>query len=205
MGVLMFEESWVTYYAAAQILYLLSFCVVFYFLSRPINWVDSKKVSELSDDDLPFMVLAYPVLREDVETMHSTLVTLGWTEYPRSRYRIIAIPNSDDHETIAALRGFEAEFDFLEIIEVPPTSDPSWEIVWQAWQENPKAYWFHKGRRRGRRDLPPKKTRQLIYLFYTLVEEMGTDWVLDYIDADSMPPPDHFKIAAAGFKQYDML
>jgi glycosyltransferase XagB len=192
-------------YDAAQIIYFLGFVVIFYFLTRPINWVDSSKVSPVAADRLPYFVLAYPVLRENAATMSSTLVSLGWTEYPRDRFTVIAIPNSNDLATIAELRRLQGQFPFLKIMEVPPTSDPSWEAVWRAWSSNTKAYWFHHGRTRGSHDLPPKKTRQLIYLFYRLVEEMGTDWVLDYIDADSMPPPNHFRIAAEGLRHYDVL
>jgi cellulose synthase/poly-beta-1,6-N-acetylglucosamine synthase-like glycosyltransferase len=197
--------SWVTYYAVAQILYFLSFAAIFYFLALPVDWVDLSKTEERTLDNQPFIVMAYPVLREDVATMTSTLMSLGWTEYPRARYRVIAIPNSDDHTTIAALRRLQLQFEFLEVVEVPPTSDPSWSVVWRAWAANPKAYWFHQGTTQGHQDLPPKKTRQLIYLLYSLVEQIGTDWVLDYIDADSMPPANHFHAAAEGLKHYDVL
>ena len=198
-------DSWVTWYTVGQVLYFCSFVAVFYFLSLRIDWVNIEEASELPDADLPLIVLAYPVLREDVATMTTTLVSLGWMEYPRSRYRIIAIPNSDDHHTIAALRRLQNQFAFLEIMEVPPTTDPGWNVIWRAWATNPKAYWFHHGKTNGRQDLPPKKTRQLIYLLYNLIEQIGTDWVLDYIDADSMPPPNHFRAAAAGLHHYDVL
>jgi len=197
--------SWVTYYAIGQILYFLGFAAVFYFLALPVDWVEVSDTAEPPAGDQPLIVLAYPVLREDVPTMTTTLTALSWLEYPRSRYRIIAIPNSDDHNTIAALRLLQRQFEYLEIMEVPPTTHPSWDVVWRAWAANPKAYWFHQGSTRGRRGLLPKKTRQLIYLFYNLVEEIGTDWVLDYIDADSMPPPGHFAAAAAGLKHFDVL
>lgn len=198
-----------TFYITAQGLYLLSFVIVLYFLSRPVDLLPVprrfRKADEGGEEELPFIVLAYPVLREDAATMRSTLTSLGWLDYPRSRYRVIAIPNSDDHATIAALESFHNAFPFLEILKVPPTSDPSWEVVWNAWQDNPHAYWFHQGKTRASRDLPPKKTRQLIYLTYTLIDRMGTDWVLDYIDADSMPPPRHFRAAADGLKRYDVV
>ena len=132
--------------------------------------------------------------------MRSTLVSLGFTDYPKSRYRIIAIPNSDDIDTIGELRRLQEQFPFLEVMEVPPTDSPQWDVVWNAWERNPKAYWFHRGGTRAARNLPPKKTRQLIFMFYNLVNQIGTDWMLDYIDADSMPPADHFRIAARGFE-----
>jgi cellulose synthase/poly-beta-1,6-N-acetylglucosamine synthase-like glycosyltransferase len=197
--------GWITFYAVAQILYFLSFITIFYFLVLPVDWVEVPKTLERPDAALPLIVMAYPVLREDVPTMTSTLVSLSWLQYPRSRYRIIAIPNSDDHDMIVALRQLQERFEFLEVMEVPRTSDPSWDVVWRAWGANPKAYWFHQGTTLGRRDLPPKKTLQLVYLFYRLVEQIGTDWVLDYIDADSMPPPNHFRAAAAGLEHYDVV
>ena len=126
-------DSWVTWYAVGQALYFCSFIAVFYFLSLRIDWVNVEEASELPAADLPLIVLAYPVLREDVATMTTTLVSLGWMEYPRSRYRIIAIPNSDDHRTIAALRRLQEQFAFLEIMEVPPTTDPGWNVIWRAW------------------------------------------------------------------------
>ena len=199
---------WVVLYAAAQVLYFGAFLVVGYFLTRTINWVDDTRrrgAHREAEESLPFIVLAYPVLREGYATMHSTLVMLSRMDYPQSRCRIIATPNSDDALSISALRGLRMRFPFLEIVEVPPTSDPRWDAVWRAWSKNPRAYWFHQGSTRGDRNLLPKKTRQLIYLFYTLVGEMGTDWVLDYIDADSMPSADHFRSAAEGLKYYDVL
>ena len=205
MEILIAFHSWITIYAVCQILYFLSFVVIFYFLVLPIDWVPAPDHKQRPDDEMPLIVMAYPVLREDVATMSSTLVSLGWLEYPRTRYRVIAIPNSDDTATIVALRRLQQQFTFLEIMEVPPTTNAGWDVVWRAWAANPKAYWFHRGRTQGRHDLLPKKTRQLIYMFYTLVEQIGTDWVLDYIDADSMPPPGHFAAAAEGLRHYDVL
>jgi len=200
-----FYHIWIPIFVVAQILHLFVSLVMIYFLTRKVNWVDTSEAEDIPEEELPFIVLAYPVLREDEDTMHSTLVTLSWLDYPKSRYRIIAVPNSDDDHSIRALERLQAEFSFLEIVKVPPTSDPSWQVVWDAWADNPNAYWFHQGRTRESRDLPPKKTRQLLYLFYKLVAEIGPDWVLDYIDADSMPPPNHFKSAAAGLRHYDVL
>jgi glycosyltransferase XagB len=90
---------------------------------------------------------------------------------------------------------------------VPPTTDPSWDAIWRAWDENPKAYWWHEGRRARLRDLPPKKTRQLIYAFYQTAKDQpaGRDFLVNYIDADSCPPPDHFLSAVAGMRRYDVL
>ena len=100
--------------------------------------------------------------------------------------------------TIEKLDRLNDEFDFLTILPIPPTSDRSWHRVWRAWERNQHCYWWHEGKRAKCRDLPPKKTRQLIYAFYFLVDHIGEDWVLDYIDADSVPPPNHFRAGAAG-------
>ena len=199
------NEPWAIIYVIAQFLYFLAFLTILYFLTRKVNWVDSSRIDSIPEDKMPLIVLAYPVLREDENTMHTTMVSLSRMDYPKSKYRIIAIPNSNDLATIDILRRLQTEFTFLEIMEVPPTSNPSWDIVWQAWENNPGAYWFREGKTKEDRGLPPKKTRQLIYLFYTLVSQLGTDWVLDYIDADSITPPTHFRLAAAGLQQYDVL
>jgi cellulose synthase/poly-beta-1,6-N-acetylglucosamine synthase-like glycosyltransferase len=157
------------------------------------------------------IVLFYPVLRELEETIRTTMGAISRLDYPRARFRIIAIPNWDDAVTIAALERLTQEFDFLEIFAVPPTSDPSWELVWDAWSANHKAYWWHEGARAGVRDLPPKKTRQLIYAFYHTnlalrgAADTGEDFLVNYIDADSCPPPSHFKGGAAGMQHYDVL
>jgi glycosyltransferase XagB len=211
---MMASGNWIPLYTVSQILYFVSLIAFFYFLTLPIDWVETPTEPEelegverlaVPEDSLPLIIMAYPVLREDVATMNTTLMALGWSEYPSACFRVIAIPNSHDIDTIAALRLMQPQFPFLEIMEVPPTNDPGWNVVWRAWQSNPKAYWFHQGRTRGRRDLLPKKTRQLIFLFYTLCARIGTDWVLDYIDADSIPPPRHFAEAAAGLREYDVL
>lgn len=89
----------------------------------------------------------------------------------------------------------------------PPTTDPSWHVVWDAWDANPKAYWWHEGPRAHVRELPPKKTRQLIYAFYRTAAAMAHEknLVINYIDADSLVPRDHFRAAAIGLKHYDVL
>lgn len=197
--------DWRTLYVVAQILYFASFLSIGYLLSRPVNWVSRDMGADKRVETLPLIVMAYPVLREDFATMHSTLVSLSRIDYPKSRYRVIAIPNSDDRQSIEHLHRLRTEFPFLEILEVPPPSDPLWNFVWAAWSRNSKAYWYHSGRTAGSRELPPKKTRQLIYLLYSLIAEIGTGWVLDYIDADSIPPQDHFRCAAAGLDHFDVL
>jgi cellulose synthase/poly-beta-1,6-N-acetylglucosamine synthase-like glycosyltransferase len=92
-------------------------------------------------------------------------------------------------------------------LEVPVTSDPRWQVVWDSWSVNRNAYWFHSGKRAGVRDLPPKKTRQLIYAFYTTHARRRAqgDFLVNYIDADSAPLPSHFKAGAAGISQYDVV
>lgn len=198
------DNIWPVIYIVGQFLYLFGFLVVLYFLTRPVNWV-SEATEGLTPADMPLIIMAYPVLREDADTMHTTMVALSRQDYPAGKFRVIAIPNSHDTVTIEALTRLQSEFQFLEIMEVPPTTDPSWDAVWQSWAANPKSYWFHEGKTRSVTDLPPKKTRQLIYLLYTLRARIGTDWVLSYIDADSLVPANHFKLAALGLKRYDVL
>jgi cellulose synthase/poly-beta-1,6-N-acetylglucosamine synthase-like glycosyltransferase len=202
-------------FLATQIAYFLGLCVMVYFVSRPTNWVDMTLTDCVPVDRYPTIVLLYPVLRESYETMRTTLVGLAKLDYPEDRVRIVAVPNGDDTSTLQSLARLRDEFTFLEVMVVPSTSDPTWNVVWRAWDANPRAYWWHVGKggtrrhhpyRIRRRDLPPKKTRQLVYAFYNLIPEMGIKgWLLDYIDADSVPPQDHLLAAVAGMQSYDVL
>jgi cellulose synthase/poly-beta-1,6-N-acetylglucosamine synthase-like glycosyltransferase len=194
-------------FVASQLLYTLTFIVDFYFLSLPVNWVDMEEPIVEPESQWPYIVLFYPVLRELEATMRTTFLSLSKVDYPRDRCRVVAIPNSSDEETIAGLRRLMTEFAFLELLIVPPTSDPSWQIVWDAWEANPKAYWWHRGKRARVKDLPPKKTRQLVYALYHTAQGLRHEpnLVIDYIDADSCPPADHFKGAVIGLKRYDVL
>lgn len=190
-----------------QLLYFLSFAVDAYFFTRPVDWVDTSDEAKRAITHYPYIVLFYPVLRELEETMRTTFHSLSRLEYPPDRYSVIAIPNQDDKETVAALKRLQRDFPFVRIIEVPPTTHSSWSKVWTAWQRTPKAYWWHQGRRRHNRALPPKKTRQLVYAFYQVVAALGhkEDFLVNYIDADSCPPRDHFLAAAIGMRDYDVL
>lgn len=192
---------------AVQIAYLCSMLVEVYFFTRPVNRVNLEEVDNISEADMPNIVLFYPVLRELEETMRTTFVSLSRLDYPRDKYRVIAIPNDNDHATVESLNRLALEFAFLQVMPIPPTSDPRWDVVWNDWQANPKAYWFNQGHRAGVRDLPPKKTRQLIYAFYNTYENppFPGDFLVNYIDADSAPPTGHFRAAAAGIKHYDVL
>jgi glycosyltransferase XagB len=76
--------------------------------------------------------------------------------------------------------------------------------VWDAWTMNPKAYWWHVGRRAGDPALPPKKTRQLVWALYQLAPS-NPGALLSYLDADSVVPPDYWQTAALGMKTYDVL
>jgi cellulose synthase/poly-beta-1,6-N-acetylglucosamine synthase-like glycosyltransferase len=194
-------------FCGVQIAYFLTFMLDAYFFTRPVNWVDPEEARSLSPEQLPRIVLFYPVLRELEATMRTTLTSLAQLDYPRDRYSVVAIPNGSDTPTVAALRRLQGEFDFLQIIEVPATSHRSWQVVWDAWERTQKAYWWHEGKHAHNRDLPPKKTRQLIYAFYQLAQRFapGTDFLVNYIDADSCPPRDHFMAAAAGMRHYDVL
>lgn len=189
-----------------QLLYLGSFLLELYFLSLKVHRVDMDDPLP-AEADLPYIVLLYPVLRELERTMETTFTSLAKLDYPRDRYRVVAIPNSSDTETIASLRRLAGKFPFVEILEVPPTTDPSWDVVWNSWDSNPKVYWWHKGKRAGSKELPPKKTRQLNYALYQVAETHRdkTNLAIDYIDADSCPPADHFKAAAIGFQKFDVL
>lgn len=190
---------------ATQILYLLSFLIDGYLYTRPVNCVDMSALSTMSVADYPKIVLFYPVLAEPEGTMRTTMYSLSQIDYPKDRYSVVAIPNHNDAVTIASLRQLQREFSFLQVLPVPPTTDPGWQPIWDNWENNPKAYWFHNGPRAGVRDLPPKKTRQLIYAFYNIAIDQGDDFLVNYIDADSAPPRDHFLAAAAGMRDFDVL
>ncbi len=197
----------VAIFIISQLLYTLTFTVDAYLFFLPVDWVDVEQEIHEPASAWPYIVLFYPVLKELEATMRTTFLSLSRLDYPPERYRVIAIPNAGDVETIASLRRLAEAFSFLEILEVPPTSDPAWDVVWNAWSENPNAYWWHVGKRAGVRELPPKKTRQLIFAFYTFALNRGRDedFVINYIDADSCPPVDHFKAAVNGLKRYDVL
>jgi glycosyltransferase XagB len=200
------EPALIVLFAVIQGLYAATFMIDIYLFSLPINWVKVGLARGKAPSELPPIILFYPVLRELEETMRTTFLSMTRLEYPADRYRVIAIPNADDASTIVSLRRLQSEFSFLEILEVPSTSHASWQVVWDAWDRNPNAYWWHEGRRRRVRDLPPKKTRQLIYAFYTTLATAGSaDFLVNYIDADSCPPPDHFLAGAAGMQTYDVL
>jgi glycosyltransferase XagB len=188
-----------------QAIYFLSFCVDMYLFSLPINLVDMNEVKYLRE--YPKIVLFYPVLKELEKTMDTTFAALAKIEYPVDRYKVIAIPNANDIETVASLRRLQRKYSFLDMIEVPATTDPRWEVVWANWDSCEKAYWWHEGKRAFDCNLPPKKTRQLIYAFYRTVADSDgrEDFLVNYIDADSAPPKDHFLAAAVGIKHYDVL
>jgi glycosyltransferase XagB len=188
-----------------QLLYLVSLINDLYMLARPVDWVELDEDAGLEPDSLPRIVLLYPVLREPEETMRTTFLGLAKLDYPAHRYRIVAVPNEDDHETIAALERLQLDFPILEVLPVPPTSDPSWEAVWRGWEATENAYWWHTGGTARNRNLPPKKTRQLVYALYTIDAEEAGDWLLNYIDADSVPPRDHLLAGAAGSAKFDVV
>jgi glycosyltransferase XagB len=200
------EPAWgilLALFVATQCAYLGCILVMGYFYTRPVDLVDPGHL----DMDAPTVpvILLYPVLRELESTMQTTFEALDNLDYPRDRYRIVAIPNDNDGETIASLERLQAEFDWLEVLRVPPTSDPRWGVVWSCWERNQKAYWWHTGKRAGVDELPAKKTRQLIYAFYNLCPEGGEQTLISYIDADSAPPPNYFRIGAAGAVEYDVI
>ena len=190
-----------------QGIYFLVLAVDAYLFSLPVNWVDTEAASRIPDSDLPYIVMFYPVLRESESVMRTTMLAVADMDYPASRFRVVAIPNWDDRETIKSLRRLQRAFRFLHVLVVPPTVQPSWQPVWEAWDKNAKAYWWHEGKYAGDRNLPPKKTRQLIYAVYNIADSFknSDDFIVNYIDADSAPPRRHFRDAAGGMRQYDVL
>jgi cellulose synthase/poly-beta-1,6-N-acetylglucosamine synthase-like glycosyltransferase len=200
----------VVLYAVVQAAYLACLLVTLWIYSRRVDLVDLDEAARYERETLrlpqssPDIVVLYPVLHELESTMRTSMLGFQRAEYPGGNRRVIAIPNADDHETIASLERIREEFPFLEILEIPPTGDPSWGPVWEAWEENPKAYWWHSGKRQGTRALPPKKTRQLVYALYTAVADQP-DALLSYLDADSVVPTDYFVTAAVGIRRYDVI
>lgn len=194
-------------FIVGQLLYSATFLVDLHHVTRPVNWVRMADVREVPERDYPDIVLLYPVLQEPEAVMRTTLQAVGRIRYPAAKTRIIAVPDRDDAGAVAALRRLQDEFDFLEVLPVPPTRDPSWELILDAWQENEHCYWWHDGRRACDRDLPAGRTRQLIYALYHTAAawRKGDDFLVNYVDADSCPPPDHFMAAVAGMRCYDVL
>jgi cellulose synthase/poly-beta-1,6-N-acetylglucosamine synthase-like glycosyltransferase len=190
-----------------QVGYTLSLALNFFFISLPKNLVTQEEIEAAENEKCPYIVLFYPVLKELEGTMRTTFTSLSTIRYPKNRYKVVAIPNANDYATVESLRRLQQEFPFLQMVEVPPTSDPTWQPIWDKWEKTENAYWWHKGPRAGNRNLPPKKTRQLIYAFYkvALHFEGRADFLVNYIDADSCPPADHFLAGAAGMKRFDVL
>jgi cellulose synthase/poly-beta-1,6-N-acetylglucosamine synthase-like glycosyltransferase len=194
-------------YMISQVIYFCALLVDLYLYSRPKDIVDMTEVKTLGKGDYPLIILLYPVLWELKTTMQTAFTAMAQLDYPKDRFRVISIPNASDHETIQSLKELQEEFDFLEVLEIPPTSDSSWQIVWDNWDKNEKVYWWHQGAHAKNVNLPPKKTRQLIYAFYHIAKEMEgkEDFLVNYIDADTCVPKDHFLAAAVGIRHYDVL
>lgn len=183
-------------YVPIQAGFLLAVLVTLYFLTRRIAYVVS---GQPDTADSPFIVVLYPLLRERKTTIRTTLIGHQRMAYPSNRWKMVAVLNWHDEGTIRSIQELMLEFSFLDLIVMPPCDDPTWRIVWDAWHANAHCYWWHQGKTKYNCDLPPKKTRQLIYAFYHLNERMADEpWIVNYIDADSIPPPDHFSLAAAG-------
>jgi cellulose synthase/poly-beta-1,6-N-acetylglucosamine synthase-like glycosyltransferase len=192
------------FFVATQVVYFGCIVVMGYFYTRPADLVLPTDAA-LDDVPCPPVLLLYPVLRELEATMRTTFLAIDVIDYPRDRFRVVAIPNVGDDSTIASLERLQLEFPWLEVMPVPPTTDPTWDVVWERWEGNEKAYWWHVGKRARVRDLPPKKTRQLVYAFYNICPPDGTEVLVSYIDADSAPPPNYFKLGAAGVVDYDVV
>lgn len=152
------------FYVIIQLLYSLSFFVLLYFLIQPVNWVDIFRSIQNQAAGLSLYCFVLPGPREPLETMHTTFLAIGKMNYPKKKFRVVAIPNASDEQTIGYLFDLAKEFAFLEVL--PPATDNSrWQDVWDAWERNPGATWWHTGPHKGEQ-LPPKKTRQIIYAFY---------------------------------------
>lgn len=186
---------------AVQVVYLVSALITLWFYTLPVNLIDRTAALPRK---LPKIVLFYPVLHELEQTMRTTFTGMQRAHYPTGLLRVISIPNDNDPETIASLERLQLEFPFLEVLPVPATTDPSWDVVWNAWEANPKAYWWHQDKRKADKALPPKKTRQLIWAMYQ-VAPGNEDSLLSYIDADSVVPEDFWKTAAIGMESYDVV
>jgi cellulose synthase/poly-beta-1,6-N-acetylglucosamine synthase-like glycosyltransferase len=187
-----------------QVMYLGALLTTIWLRLLPVDRVSRDPADYPADADLPRIVMFYPVLRELEETMRTTLIGMARAHYPEPLLRVICIPNWDDNATIEAAQRLATQFPFLEIMPIPPTTDRSWNAVWTAWENNPKAYWWHDGRRAGDMDLPAKKTRQLVWALYH-VGPTCPDALLTYIDADSVIPPDYWMTAATGMRTFDVL
>ena len=135
-------------FVLTQILYLGSMLVTAFFYSRPVDLV--KPANFASDPaTYPPVLLFYPVLRELEETMRTTFLALDAIDYPRHRYRIVAIPNYDDHETIAALYRLQASFSWLEILRGPPDLPSFLERGMDAVGQQPQGVLVAQGRAGG--------------------------------------------------------
>jgi hypothetical protein len=198
-------------YGLMQAAYLAALLVVLWLYTRAVDLVDTRPEAffapagtDVKRPDPTEIILFYPVLDELESTMRTTMLGFERSEFPGGRRRVVAIPNADDLATIASLRSIQQECSFLEILPVPSTEDDSWNAVWAAWEANEKVYWWHSGKRRHERALPPKKTRQLVYAFYTMATR-SPDALLSYIDADSVVPEDYFRTAVVGMRSYDVI
>jgi hypothetical protein len=201
----------VVIFTVLECAYLACLLTTLWLYSRPVDLVDmDASAGELGsgsvEAEVPEIIVFYPVLRELEATMRTTMLGLGRAaaEYPDGSLSVVAIPNRDDVVTIAALERVASEYPFLRILPVPPTDEPSWQAVFGAWQDNDKAYWWHRGKRAFEQELPAKKTRQLVYALYTVAAQ-HPNALLSYIDADSVVPQDYFRGAAVGSRQFDVL
>jgi glycosyltransferase XagB len=194
-------------FVAVQVSYFLALCLEGYYAILPRRFVNMDEPISEPEDEYPYIVLFYPVLRELEATMETTFYSLARIQYPRSRFEVVAIPNWNDVDTVQSLNRLAERFPFVKVMPIPATTDPGWDIVWSNWDANPHVYWWRRGKRAGVRDLPPKKTRQLIYAFYHKAAELAREpnLLINYIDADSAPPPDHFLAAVRGIKHFDCL
>ena len=137
--------------------------------------------------------------------MRTTFHALDNLDYPRDRYRIVAVPNHDDHTTIAALRRLQATFSWLEDPHRSPDLSSVLECGVGPVGAEPEGL-TGGTRASGRvRDLPPKKTRQLIYAFYYLCPPGAEDTLISYIDADSASTAQLLSAGRGGAAKFDVV
>ena len=160
------------------------------------------------ESEWPYIVLFYPVLRELEATMRTTFLSLTKLDYPPDRYRVVAIPTPTTPKRSRAFAASRRSFRSWRSWRCRRRAIPRGRSFGMPGTRIPKPTGGIEGRRAGRHEIcRPKKTRQLIYALYHIAEEFKHEknLVINYIDADSCPPTDHFKGAVIGLKHYDVL
>ncbi len=187
------------------VLYLAVELTDLYFLSQPPIWIDPAQLDPVDDEHLPDVVHIYQVEHESEQVVRRIVGMLVAVDYPADRDHIVVVVSHDNGEAVRWAHRLGAEYPSTEVLVVPPTSDPSWDGVWEAWDREPKAYWWHAGPAAGVRDLPAHLSGPLVFAFYNTVATRGDGWILDFIDSGKLVPADRIRQAAAGFQHFDVL